>query len=48
MVTKAEYIWIDGHIPTSKLRSKTKIIEGDEVTVLGFSKKAINELGKMN
>ena len=26
----------------------TKIIEGDEVTVLGFSKKAINELGKMN
>ena len=29
MVTKAEYIWIDGHIPTSKLRSKTKIIDGD-------------------
>ena len=28
MVTKAEYIWIDGHIPTSKLRSKTKIIDG--------------------
>ena len=25
---KAEYIWIDGHQPTSKLRSKTKIIEG--------------------
>ncbi len=25
---KAEYIWIDGHVPTSKLRSKTKIIEG--------------------
>ncbi|MCF7823030.1 MAG: glutamine synthetase beta-grasp domain-containing protein [Candidatus Marinimicrobia bacterium] len=25
---KAEYIWIDGHRPTSKLRSKTKIIEG--------------------
>ena len=26
--TKAEYIWIDGSIPTTKLRSKTKIIEG--------------------
>ena len=25
---KAEYIWIDGHSPTPKLRSKTKIIEG--------------------
>jgi len=25
---KAEYIWIDGHRPTSKLRSKTKIIQG--------------------
>ena len=25
---KAEYIWIDGHVPTPKLRSKTKIIDG--------------------
>ncbi len=25
---KAEYIWMDGHRPTSKLRSKTKIIKG--------------------
>ena len=25
---KAEYIWIDGHSPTPKLRSKTKIIDG--------------------
>lgn len=25
---KAEYIWIDGNRPTSKLRSKTKIIDG--------------------
>ena len=25
---KAEYIWIDGHLPTSKLRSKTKIVDG--------------------
>ena len=29
MVTKAEYIWIDGHTPTSKLRSKTNIIDGE-------------------
>jgi hypothetical protein len=26
---KAEYIWIDGNTPTSKLRSKTKIIDPD-------------------
>ncbi|MEC7926869.1 MAG: glutamine synthetase beta-grasp domain-containing protein, partial [Candidatus Neomarinimicrobiota bacterium] len=25
---KAEYVWIDGHKPTAKLRSKTKIIDG--------------------
>ena len=25
---KAEYIWVDGHVPTAKLRSKTKIING--------------------
>ena len=25
---KAEYIWMDGHKPTSKLRSKTKVLEG--------------------
>ena len=25
---KAEYIWIDGHTPTPKLRSKTRIIDG--------------------
>lgn len=25
---KAEYIWIDGHQPTAKLRSKTKVIDG--------------------
>ena len=23
----AEYIWIDGHKPTAKLRSKTKILD---------------------
>jgi len=26
--TKAEYIWLDGHKPTQKLRSKTKVIGG--------------------
>ena len=25
---KVEYIWTDGHLPTAKLRSKTKIVEG--------------------
>ena len=31
MVVFAEYIWMDGHRPTQKLRSKTKILEVDEV-----------------
>ena len=30
---KAEYIWIDGHKPTAKLRSKTKIIDDPVKTV---------------
>ena len=25
---RAEYIWMDGHQPTQKLRSKTKVFEG--------------------
>lgn len=29
----AEYIWIDGQKPTAKLRSKTKIIEGEQHNV---------------
>ena len=37
----AEYIWIDGHKPTAKLRSKTKIFEGpvkslDDIPMWGF------------
>lgn len=33
MAVFAEYIWMDGHEPTQKLRSKTKILPGvDEVT----------------
>jgi glutamine synthetase len=30
---KAEYIWIDGQKPTAKLRSKTKIIDGELSTL---------------
>ncbi|MBC8323508.1 MAG: glutamine synthetase beta-grasp domain-containing protein [Candidatus Marinimicrobia bacterium] len=38
---KAEYIWIDGHQPTAKLRSKTKVIDGsinnlNEIPEWGF------------
>ncbi len=38
---KAEYIWMDGHEPTQKLRSKTKILEDsvsavDDIPVWGF------------
>ena len=37
----AEYIWLDGRKPTSKLRSKTKIISGpvrklDDIPMWGF------------
>ena len=31
---KAEYIWMDGHEPTQKLRSKTKVVHNDEKPVL--------------
>ena len=38
---KAEYIWIDGHKPTAKLRSKTKVIDGsisnlNDIPLWGF------------
>ncbi|TPV95369.1 MAG: glutamine synthetase [Myxococcales bacterium FL481] len=37
MSIKAEYIWVDGTEPTSKLRSKTKILAlGEEPPVWGF------------
>ena len=32
---RAEYIWMDGHQPTQKLRSKTKVFDGP-VTSLGY------------
>lgn len=31
----AEYIWLDGGTPTASLRSKTKIVEADAVTLAG-------------
>ncbi|MCA1835702.1 MAG: glutamine synthetase beta-grasp domain-containing protein, partial [Actinobacteria bacterium] len=31
MVVFAEYIWMDGTQPTQKLRSKTKVLELEEV-----------------
>tara|TARA_A100001015_G_C15040768_1_gene739524 strand:+ start:3554 stop:4603 length:1050 start_codon:yes stop_codon:yes gene_type:complete len=38
---RAEYIWMDGNLPTSKLRSKTKILDGpinkvDQIPNWGF------------
>ncbi|KAA3640449.1 MAG: glutamine synthetase [Armatimonadetes bacterium] len=37
MPYRAEYIWIDGQKPTSKLRSKTRVIQnGDDLPIWGF------------
>ena len=44
MVYKAEYIWVDGTQPTSKLRSKTKILEdGAELPIWGFDGSSTNQ-----
>ncbi len=41
---RAEYIWIDGTIPTPKLRSKTKILEdGEEPPVWAFDGSSTNQ-----
>ena len=41
---KAEYIWIDGSEPTSKLRSKTKIVpKGEEPPIWGFDGSSTNQ-----
>ena len=45
---KAEYIWMDGHEPTQKLRSKTKIIDGpinsiDDLPLWGFDGSSTNQ-----
>jgi len=45
MAIKAEYIWIDGTEPTAKLRSKTKVIEGDAsvLPIWGFDGSSTNQ-----
>ncbi|MBM4360841.1 MAG: glutamine synthetase beta-grasp domain-containing protein [Deltaproteobacteria bacterium] len=41
---KAEYIWIDGALPTAKLRSKTKIVEkGKSLPIWGFDGSSTNQ-----
>jgi glutamine synthetase len=41
---RAEYIWIDGTEPTSKLRSKTKIVaDGAEPPIWGFDGSSTNQ-----
>ncbi|MDA0364407.1 MAG: glutamine synthetase beta-grasp domain-containing protein [Chloroflexi bacterium] len=41
---RAEYIWIDGTVPTSKLRSKTKVIPaGEAPPVWGFDGSSTNQ-----
>ena len=44
MSYRAEYIWIDGTKPTSKLRSKTKVLnDGDELPLWGFDGSSTNQ-----
>lgn len=48
MPIQAEYLWIDGSVPTSKLRSKTRILPGpvgsvDELPVWGFDGSSTNQ-----
>ena len=45
---KVEYIWMDGHEPTQKLRSKTKVIDGpinsiDDLPFWGFDGSSTNQ-----
>lgn len=44
MSYRAEYIWIDGSKPTSKLRSKTKVVGTDEeLPIWGFDGSSTNQ-----
>ena len=44
MPYRAEYIWVDGTLPTAKLRSKTKILEdGAEPPIWGFDGSSTNQ-----
>ena len=41
---KAEYLWIDGTIPTALLRTKTKILEaGQAPPIWGFDGSSTNQ-----
>ena len=47
MVYKAEYIWIDGTVPTARLRSKTKVVADDvahdALPIWGFDGSSTNQ-----
>jgi glutamine synthetase len=45
MAYKAEYIWVDGTMPTAKLRSKTKIMEDGkkDLPIWGFDGSSTNQ-----
>ena len=47
MTIKAEYIWIDGTEPTARLRSKTKILDGNadlpSLPIWGFDGSSTNQ-----
>jgi len=41
---KAEYIWVDGTVPTAKLRSKTKVVpDGEQPPIWGFDGSSTNQ-----
>ena len=43
-VFMAEYIWIDGSVPTNKLRSKTMVVpEGEELPIWAFDGSSTNQ-----
>jgi glutamine synthetase len=44
MVYRAEYLWIDGAVPTAEIRSKTKILaDGAEPGIWGFDGSSTNQ-----
>ena len=44
MAYRAEYIWIDGHVPTKEVRSKTRVLEdGKEPGIWGYDGSSTNQ-----
>lgn len=44
MAYRAEYMWIDGAVPTRQLRSKTKVLaDGEEPSIWGFDGSSTNQ-----